>query len=64
MSFVKPTAALALTIILAISMLVTAAVSFSSLIYVKSNGNLLSLTYAERAVVVGEKQNDIKSAEK
>ena len=63
MSFVKPTATLALTIILAISMLVTAAVSFSSLIYVKSNGNLLSLTYAERAVVVGGKQNDIKSAE-
>jgi Prealbumin-like fold domain len=64
MSFVKPTGTLALTIILAISMLVTAAVSFSSLIYVKSNGNLLSLSYAERAVVVGgEKQNDIKSAE-
>jgi hypothetical protein len=63
MSFVKPTATLALTIILAISTLVTAAVSFSSLIYVKSNGNLLSLTYAENTVVVGGKQNDIKSAE-
>jgi hypothetical protein len=68
MSFVKLTATLALTIILAISMMVTSTTtaSFSSSIYVKSNGNLLSLSDAERATSVGEKRNDIveiKSAE-
>jgi Prealbumin-like fold domain len=59
MSLLKLSINLALTIILAISILVTAA-SLSSPIYAKSNRNLPFLSYAEReAALGGGKQNDI-----